>query len=129
MKNEQYHIAELERAWREKEAIEKAPLADRKEGRTAWAEALKDPNRIAERIAWLLNGDYGYGQMVRATEAANNTRMNRVAFLSTEIACYEWRCPYTYAVTEWKKLTKKAQGELAKAIEGVIKDYQANIEG
>jgi hypothetical protein len=118
----QYDQLELSRAYREGLAIEKAPLADRKAGAQLYFEAMRDdPGRVAEQIAWLIDGNYGRGQQIKAQQIVKSPRMNRVAALSALIAVYEYQTSGIMAVAAWKKLPKSQQMLLQKAIEVVIK--------
>jgi hypothetical protein len=123
-----YELRELNRANREAHEIERAPLTDRKEGAQTYFEVMRDdPARVAERIAWLINGEYGQGQMLKAKQIVSSPRMNRVAALSGLIAIYEFRTSQVMAIAAWKKLTKPQQTLLNKAIEVVIAAAEAYL--
>lgn len=97
--------------------VESAPLAERQEARTAWAQALReDPKMIADRIGWLIDGSYGFGSYQAANDVIRNKRMNRTAWLGQTIAALEWQCPSNFAREAWNKLTKAEQDNLTALI-------------
>ena len=120
MTNEQYEANERNEAFRRTMEIERAPLSDRREARAEWLEAMKSPALVAERIEWLLDGHYGYGQMVEAKGILGRTRMNREAALCQLIARYEWMCPAKFAAEAWKSLTDAQKADLSVAVINVI---------
>ncbi len=93
--NRRAHEAdEIDRALREAKEIRAAPLADRKEARDAFFEAMRDePRRIGEQVSWLFNGSYGQGVQLLALRILHSPRMNRVAALTQMVGLYNWRCP------------------------------------
>jgi hypothetical protein len=106
--------------------IERAPLADRKEAAQSFFEVMRDhPDMVAERIGWLLDGNYGYGAMQMAKQVLGSPRMNRSAALTHMIAAFEWQTPNAMARAGWKKLTKAQQAALEKAVQGAIRDAQS----
>lgn len=116
-----YDFREMGEAMREITAIEKAPLAERKEAAHEYYEAMRDrPEVVAERVGWLLNGSYGYGHMLRAKRVLGSPRMNRVAALSGMVASVEWRCPGKGAVDAWKRLTPSEKHKVDSAIKAEI---------
>jgi hypothetical protein len=105
---------------RQLDAIRRAPLRDRVEAREAWAQALKDPGLVAERVGWLLNGSYGYGACLRAKRIMES-RGNKVAALAWLTAALEWNCPAPFAVQQFILLSATEQtrvnDEIAREIE------------
>ena len=83
-----------------------------------------DPDLIAERIGWLLNGSYGFGAMKAAERVVANTRMNRHAWLVQTIAALEWQCPQRSAIAAWKKLTRDEKRALDAAIKRELRDAE-----
>lgn len=121
----QYDANELTMARRDEERINAEPLADRKECQAAFLNAMAtDPALIAERIGWLIDGNYGYGPMLLAKRIVTSPRMNRVAGLSQLICVFEWRCPRTMGMAAWKMLTKSQKADLETAIETVIAEAE-----
>ena len=121
----QYEHNELAIAYRDEERINHEPLRDRKECQASFLEAMAtDPAVIAERIGWLIDGNYGYGPMVLAKRIVASPRSNRVAGLSQLVCVYEWRCPRVMGVAAWKKLTKSQKHALESAIETVIAEAE-----
>ena len=102
--------------------VETAPLADRREARKDFQQALETPDLVAERINWLLAGDYGKGAYDAAREVLRRPRTNQVAWLTTTIAALEWRCPQKFAVEAWKKLSSAKRTQLAWHVANKIED-------
>ncbi len=122
----EYESNERLRAIRDESRIEKAPLADRKEAQAAFYEAMAtDPAIVAERISWLIDGNYGYGQMQMAKQVVGSPRMNREAALTQLVAVFEWQCPRRMAIDAWKKLTGPQKKALSAAIAVVINNVDA----
>lgn len=123
----EYERREIDEARRKVIEVERAPLAERKEACADFFEAMRDrPELIAERIGWLLAGNYGYGSMILAKQVLKNRRMNRPAALTQMIATYEWMCPPRMAVEAWKRLTSAQKEALQVAVEEVIADAEAS---
>jgi hypothetical protein len=121
----QYEASELEIARRDEERINAEPLRDRKESQANYLRAMAaDPALIAERIGWLIDGNYGYGPMLLAKRIVASPRMNRVAGLSQLICVFEWRCPRIMGIAAWKKLTGPQKRALDAAIETVIEEAE-----
>lgn len=108
-------------------AIESAPLAERKENAAEWGKDLQDPTLIAERVYWLLDGNYGAAEYYKALQILASPRMNRVAALSVMIAALEWNTPQREAIAQWKKLTINQQNDLQRAIETVMKEDRKSV--
>jgi hypothetical protein len=119
----QYEADELDIARRDEERINREPLRDRRECQASYLDAMRtDPATVAERIAWLIEGNYGKGPQLLAARIVSNPRLNRVACLAQLVCVYEWRCPRVMGREAWKKLTKSQQATLARVIEVVIED-------
>lgn len=106
--------------------VESAPLAERQEARKDWTEALQDPALIAERVSWLLDGNYGFGAHIAAQEVAGNKRMNRPAWMGITIAALEWNCPSNFARAAWNKITTAQQEAITAAIQAEINQFLAD---
>ena len=118
----EYERQSRDEAFRREIEIERAPLSDRKVNARKFFELMRyDPALVAERVGWIIDGSYGYGEMMKAKQIVANPRMNRVAALNCLIALYEWQCPRRLCVEAWKKLTTAQKNMLDKAIEVVIK--------
>lgn len=116
----EYESRELRRALAEIDAREHAPLRERQEARQEWAEALKDPALVGERVGWLLEGCYGHGQYLLAWQIVRSPRMNRVAALGQLVAVCEWMCPRAWAASAWAGLTKGEQEAVNLAVLGAM---------
>jgi len=125
----EYEQQERHRMYVEEQRINQAPLGDRKAARDAFQEAMaEDPATVAERISWLLDGNYGYGQMVMAKEAVAAKRMNREALLTQMAGVFEWQCPRDMARAAWTKLTPAQKRALSAAVSVVIQHAEAGEE-
>ena len=125
----EYEQQERHRMYVEEQRINQAPLGDRKAARDAFQEAMaEDPATVAERISWLLDGNYGSGQMVMAKEAVAAKRMNREALLTQMAGVFEWQCPRDMSLAAWTKLTPAQKKALSAAVAVVIKHAEAGEE-
>lgn len=103
--------------------VNRNPLLERKENAGELGKYMAtQPELVAQRIGWLLNGSYGYGEMLLAHRSVDS-RGDKVAQLTQLIAIYEWQCPATMAVAQWRKLSKKDQDTLKHAVQKEIDDY------
>jgi hypothetical protein len=117
----EYERNELAMASRREREIDQQPLRDLKEAQQEFFEAMRDrPGVVAERISWLLDGNYGWGAMTQAKQVLANPRLNRRAILTQSIAVHEWMCPRRMAVNAWKKLTPAQKLLLDAAVDIVI---------
>lgn len=125
----EYIERELKQAHAWLRAVETASLADRQAARADWSDALLDPKLIGERVRWLMNGSYGYGQCL-ITRRAFKARGNRVAVIGLYLAAFEWHCPTSFAREAWTKLTpaqqKAANDAIAEAL--ATDDWAVNDE-
>lgn len=122
----EYERRELSEADQRLREVERAPLADRKEAAAKFFEAMRDdPELVAERVGWLLAGNYGYGQMLMAKRVLGRPRMNRSAALTHMVAAFEWSTPSPMAMAGWKKLTKAQQAALEKAVQAEIRSAES----
>jgi hypothetical protein len=128
--DDEYDQQELSRHYKETKQLEKQPSEELGENEKEWfTDMAKHPELIAERIGWLLSGNYGRGPMIKAEQILSmNKNANKVAGLSILIAGCEWRVPGRRAVVMWKKLSTAQQQNLKKAIEKEIEDYNAEKE-
>jgi hypothetical protein len=122
VKDVDYELRSLNEASRHMQEVENAPLRDRKEAQAKFQEAMKErPELVAERLGWLFDGNYGYGEMLKARQVINlSKRTNKKAQLTHLIGVFEWQCPVTMSSSTWKKLTKTEQNRLDRAIDLVI---------
>ena len=118
----EYERREITEAQQKLREVQRAPLADRKEAQEEFLGAMRDPELVAERVGWLIAGNYGYGPMLLAKRTVASPRMNRVAALTQMIGAYEWQCPEDMARAAWKKLSAGEQARLEKAVQKAIDD-------
>ena len=124
MRDLAYEQRELDDAIRNEREVERAPLAVRKEAQQEFFDAIKlHPSVVAERVGWLLEGQYGKGPQLQAFNVT--ARMNRPAAYSQMIAVLDHNCPRNMAVAAWKKLTKLEQRKLQQLIEAEIESFEA----
>jgi hypothetical protein len=117
---------ELQQFRKKMEEVEKLPLAERKENAKEWFKDLSDNYMmIAERVGWLLQGNYGGGSFGSACRVLASPRMNQVAWCAITIANLEWRCPAKMAIESWKKLPVETRYQVNEAIRREIADAKA----
>lgn len=105
--------------------LQSAPLVERKEAAAEWFETMAhDPERVVERIEWLLHGMYGQGEELLARQALNS-KGNRIAQLSQLVAAFEWGCPNREARAAWLKLKDDQKKVLRDRIAEAIADVEA----
>lgn len=122
MRDIAYENREIQSAIAQEREVEGASLADRKEGQKEYHDTIANrPEVIAERVGWLLDGNYGMGWMLRAQQAT--TRMNRPALFCQMIAILDFRCPSRMATDAWKKLSAAQKARLQREVEQVITEY------
>jgi len=122
----EYEMREIASAHRQMDEVRRAPLADRKEAQLAFFEAMREhPDLVAERVDWLLGGNYGYGSMLLAKQILDSPRMNRVAALTQMIGVFEWQSPEVMTRQAWKRLTPGEKSQLAYAVQDSINDALA----
>ena len=118
---EQYERNEANRFYAALQGVQDAPIADRRAAQKAFREAMaSDPELIAERVGWLLAGNYGYGSYKEALRAVQSPRLDKVEWLLTRTAALEWRCPIGMALEAYRTLTKTQKAVLVKLVEREI---------
>jgi hypothetical protein len=118
----EYENREVSSFLKQMREVEKLPLADRKEGAASFALAMaNDPALVAERVGWLLDGSYGYGSYIKASEVAKSPRMNRAAWLVSTVGALEWQSPPRLTQAAWKKLTAAQKAALDKFVQSEIR--------
>lgn len=119
---QQYEDRAQVEAQRHLQEIERAPLSDRKEACADFLRAMaSDPALVGERIGWLFDGNYGYGEMLLARRIVMaSSRTNKRAQLTHLIGALEWQCPVAMAAASWKKLTKRQQQDLDAVLDTVL---------
>lgn len=107
--------------------IEKAPLHERKAAAVEFHDAMRtEPSLVAERIGWLIDGNYGKGSYDAAKRVlAMSARANKVATLTQMIAQLEWQCPARMAAAMWKKLSASEKAQLDQDVKGAIRRASA----
>lgn len=107
---------------RELREAEKSTLGQRQEACRDLLNALRDPTIIAERVHWLLIGNYGRGAYDEAWRVLQNRRMNRVAWMVVTIAALDWQCPKRLAVAAWRRLSAEEKRRLHAVVDREISE-------
>ena len=128
MTQAEYHNAEMQRFFKKMERIEKAPLNERREAREEWKEALEYRQNIARNCSWLLDGSYGYGEMIRAHSLISGGG-NKAARLGILLAALDHNCPAVFAVSAFKSLATEQQKAINEAINGAIQEFLTEQAG
>lgn len=116
----EYERDEARRLQAQLDAVERAPLAERREGMQDWTNAMQCPHVIGERVEWIFNGTYGFGAMKHA-ERIRDGRGNREAQLGMLVAALDHNCPRAFAAKAWKGLPAGLQRKVNAAIARAIK--------
>jgi hypothetical protein len=107
---------------------ERGSLRQRQEARAEFAKDMAgDPALVAERVGWLLQGNYGKGSYDAAREVARNKRMNRAAWMTMTIGALEWHCPRAFTAAAYNKMTEAQKQRLNHLIEKEI-SYSLTVE-
>lgn len=102
-------------------------LGDRKESAESMRQAMAEqPELVAQRVLWMLQGAYGFGAGQAAQEVAANTRMNRAAWMVQTIGAIEWQSQQRRTIAAWKTLTKAQQDKLAAVVMAEVTEYLAD---
>lgn len=121
----EYERREMQEAQTKLAEVRKASLADRKASAQDFFEAMRDnPEIVAERIGWLLDGNYGYGSMLLAKRVLGAPRSNRAVALTQMAGAFEWSSPEEMTRAAWKKLTASQQAALDRAVQKAIRDAE-----
>lgn len=111
---------------RDMREAESGSVAERRESCMEAFEIMRDdPDRVAERVSWLLDGTMGYGAMQAARRIASNPRMNRVAALTQIVGALEYKCPQPMFIRAWKKLSTEQKARLNRAVERELREHLA----
>ena len=94
--------------------------------REMFSHLCDNPALVAERIGWLIDGNYGYGAYQAWREIANS-RMNKPAWLLQTIAALEWRVNARDLNKLWHKLSTDQQEKINHYIGLAIKAYELNL--
>ncbi len=123
MDDQAYAVRERYQYVMERQRREHAPLVDRWAARQDYVVLLQSPDLLADRVAWVLEGQYGYGARMAAQDILRRPRMNRVAALGMLVADVECQCPGRFAVQAWKAITVAQQGAVVAAVTQAITEY------
>lgn len=126
----QYEQNEADKFNKQMMGYERAPLADRQEGRKDFLAMMQDsPAVIGERIGWLLAGNYGFGAMQAAKAIASASDwLNKGASLCLMIGSLDCGCPASFGRQAWKGLSIEQRVILAKAVSKALEAFKANKE-
>jgi len=127
---QQYEMRSLDEARRHEMEVERTPLSERRENAASFLGVMqRDPALVAERIGWLIDGNYGYGEMLVAKRVVTNPRLNRRAALVQLVGIYEWMTPRDMVIRAWKKLTTGQKRDLDAAVDVVIEVAEREMKG
>jgi hypothetical protein len=130
MMDTEYERKAAREAYSRRVEIEGAPLSERKEAQAEFFKVMKgDPALVAERLGWLIDGNYGYGEMQQAKQVVASPRMNRRASLTQLVGLYEWQVPAVMVNASWKKLTGSEKAALDAAVDVVIEAAEEDMKG
>lgn len=122
MSDYEYERREAQEFQRQLREPDRDSLQERRESCAEFLDAMKNrPDVVAERVDWLLAGNYGYGAMKAAREVVSRTRMNREAWLVHTVAAVEWKCPQRMAIASWKKLSPAEKAALSREVGAEIR--------
>ena len=122
MTDKQYHDQEMKRAHDRIQLVEKSPLKDKREACQEWTETLKLPDVLTRNTEWLLDGNYGHGEMLLALGAISGKR-NKIAGIVHLLAAFDDLCPASFSTKAWKSLGPEEQQAADSAILLGIENY------
>lgn len=118
-----YEMREVQSFQKDLREAERLPLSERKANLERFTETLqRDPELVAERIGWLLNGSYGRGAYTKAMQVANSPRMNQGAWLVQTVAALEWGVPLRMTAQAWHTLSAAQRKNLERLVQREISD-------
>lgn len=121
MADQAYEQREFKIFRRDVEAPSQLPTQERRENEAKLLEILReDPELVAQRISWLIDGSYGYGSYRQAWQVLDKKRMNRSAWLVQTIGALEWHVVPRRVAHLWHQLTQAQKDALNKAVEKEI---------
>lgn len=120
MNQEEYESREFAEWRKQISDLEHAPLAERREAKALWLEALRTPRLLRERAMWLLAGNYGAGPLIDVNANLARRRASHIAFVAQALAAAEWMCPPREARAAFNSLTPAEQTAANEAILAAI---------
>lgn len=126
--NATYHLREMQALRAQMLRNELAPLSDRQEAQAEAAELMRDTTMTADRIQWVLSGNYGFGAMLEMRRIAVARRGNREAAAMQLLTALDCPCPQRHAIAAWKGLTPDQQSALAAAVLEVLDSYRDSVK-
>lgn len=114
--NTEYRIL-ANRAYNRIYTLEKLSLAERKQARSRWVEAMKNEEIIEGIIEGLFIGEYGEEEYYAACLImCMNANANHAAKFGELIAGVEYGCPPSFARSGWKMLSIQEQANVNAAV-------------
>lgn len=118
-----HEMGEIQKDWG------KMPVSERRQEEAEFYETMRDhPTLIAERVGWLLDGNYGQGSYLAAHDVLSRPRMNVEAWMVQTIGPLEWRVPPVAVVRAWKRLTPVQQAKLNQEVQKTIREHRAYLK-
>jgi hypothetical protein len=120
MTHTEYHSREMANLVDRLSHLALAPLSDRREAQADAAELMRDTERVARNLQWLLEGNYGYAEQQQAQRIQALKRGNREAQAMQLLAALDCFCPQRECIVAWKGLTVAEQSALSFSIRAVL---------
>ena len=120
MTHTEYHQRELANLAGKLQHLALAPLSERKEAQADAAGLMRDTERVARNIEWVLAGNYGYAEQQQMERIKAITRGNREAQAMQLLAALDCFCPQRECIAAWKSLTVGEQDALSSAIRSAL---------
>lgn len=123
MLDHEYHSRELSLLAGQLARNDLATMADRKQAQADALDAMQDIGLIQRNLEWVLNGNYGYGAMVRMQDIAKG-RGNRPAQAMQLLMALDHFCPARHCIAAWKQLSSDQQSALNTAVLSVLDSFK-----
>ena len=127
MTDQQYEMNEAQIFRADLQRAELGTLGDKRAAMEAWRSLMsEEPQTVATRVQWILDGTHGFGAMQAARRIINSPRMNQSAALGHIIAALDCMCPARYAVKAYKLLSCAEQAKVNEAITAEVSEWKEN---
>jgi hypothetical protein len=120
----EYEAREAEAFQRQLRNAEQGTLAEKRAYARKWEEAIRTrPDLVAQRIGWLLAGNYGFGSYKAAERALTSPNIHHFVWFTCTIAALEWTTSRAVARAACDDLPAAERARLQRAIEGVLREH------
>ena len=120
-----YHDHEMKRAFAHYKAIQTGSRYEQEENYKVFV--TESAELIAEKVGWILDGSYGYGEQQIALNALEQRNPN--PSLYHLIASLEWNIGEYYSRKAWKNTPVDKQKAINEAITAEIQYYKDGMGG